>query len=49
MIGALPLGFAAFEAGCVGFGGVWRGQICGVGDMVRDTGFVDSCDELALI
>jgi hypothetical protein len=37
MIGALALGFAGVEAGFVGFSGVWRGQICTVGDMVGDT------------
>jgi hypothetical protein len=37
MIGALALGFLAFEAGFVRFGGIRRGQICGLGDMARDT------------
>jgi hypothetical protein len=37
MIGALALGFPAFEAGFVGFGQVRRGQICRIGDTVRDT------------
>jgi hypothetical protein len=36
MIGALALVFAAFEAGFVGLSEVQRGQICGVGDTVRD-------------
>jgi hypothetical protein len=37
MIGALALVFGGVEAGCVGFGGVRSGQICRVGDTVRDT------------
>jgi hypothetical protein len=37
MIGALALGFGGVEVGFVGFVQVRRGQICRVGDTVRDT------------
>jgi hypothetical protein len=48
MIGALALGFGAVEAGFVAFGGVRLGQICGVGDTLRDTASWIACDELVL-
>jgi hypothetical protein len=37
MTGALALVFGGVEAGFIGFGGVRRGEICRVADMVGDT------------
>jgi hypothetical protein len=37
MIGALALIYGGVEAEFVGFGQVWRGQICRIGNTVRDT------------
>ena len=36
MIGALALVYGGAKAGYAGFGGIRRGQICRVGDTVRD-------------